>query len=148
MKKFTLAVVLASAAGLVAACGGSAEEPVEVTPETESSAITAPIEKQFGPWDIVTALMLMQYYHAGVTPVQLFTGFPLIRTVQAPQLVVSQPMCVPVSDKSSRMKCTSSVRASTERDTLSPLMVRVTSCSLITCLPWLVQWPAESIVSP
>ena len=36
-------------------------------------------------------------------------------TVQAPQLPVSQPMCVPVRSRSSRMKWTSSRRAGTSR---------------------------------
>ena len=39
-----------------------------------------------------------------------FTGRPFNSTVQAPQLVVSQPMCVPVSPRTSRIKCTSSIR--------------------------------------
>jgi hypothetical protein len=36
--------------------------------------------------------------------VQDLAGVPLISTVQAPQLVVSQPMCVPVRLATSRMK--------------------------------------------
>ena len=44
-----------------------------------------------------------------------FTAFPFSRTVHAPQLPVSQPTWVPVRSRSSRMKWTSSRRASTSR---------------------------------
>ena len=47
--------------------------------------------------------------------VQDFTGTPSSSTVQAPQWVVSQPMWVPVSRKSSRSRWTSSRRDSTSR---------------------------------
>src|SRR3954447_4955043 len=46
-------------------------------------------------------------------------------TTHAPQLDVSQPQCVPVRPGVSRMKCTSSVRGSTSRETASPLIVIV-----------------------
>src|SRR5512138_845935 len=62
--------------------------------------------------------------------VQLFTGRPFRLTVHAPQLVVSQPMWVPVSSRFSRMKWTSSRRASTSRVCFSPLIVTVTWCLL------------------
>jgi translation elongation factor EF-Tu-like GTPase len=39
--------------------------------------------------------------------------FPSINTVQAPQLEVSQPMCVPVEDNFSLIRCTSKVLGST-----------------------------------
>src|SRR3954451_19381208 len=58
-----------------------------------------------------------------------FTGLPSICTTQAPQLEVSQPQCVPVRPGVSRMKCTSSVRGSTSRVTVSPLMLIETSMS-------------------
>jgi hypothetical protein len=45
--------------------------------------------------------------------VQDFTDSPSTRTVQAPQLEVSQPIFVPGSPHSSRRYCTSSVRGST-----------------------------------
>ncbi|AAZ13180.1 uncharacterized protein TEOVI_000628400 [Trypanosoma equiperdum] len=32
-------------------------------------------EKQFGPWDIVAALFVMQYLHQGFTPVQILNSF-------------------------------------------------------------------------
>src|ERR1700755_2972820 len=54
------------------------------------------------------------------------TGRSSIRTTHAPQLDVSQPQWVPVSPGVSRMKCTSSVRGSTSRETGSPLIVTVT----------------------
>ena len=53
---------------------------------------------------------------------QLLTARPSSCTVQAPQLPVSQPMCVPVRSRSSRMKCTSSRRASTSRSYVVPLI--------------------------
>ena len=43
----------------------------------------------------------LQFFH--------FADLPFNRTVQAPQLDVSQPMCVPVKLRVSRIKCTSSV---------------------------------------
>src|SRR3712207_540428 len=47
-------------------------------------------------------------------------------TVQAPQLVVSQPTCVPVRPSSSRSQWTSSRRASTSASRRSPLTVTST----------------------
>lgn len=70
--------------------------------------------------------------------VQLFTEAPSISTVQAPQWLVSQPMCAPVRFISSRRKWISSVRGSTKRWTFLPLTVSVTgivSISLILRLP-------------
>ena len=61
--------------------------------------------------------------------VQVFTGSPSIQATQVPQLLVSQPQWVPVSPSSSRRKCTSSIRPSTSRVTLSPLTVMVTCIS-------------------
>ena len=58
--------------------------------------------------------------------VQDFTGVPSRSTVQAPQLVVSQPMCVPVSPSVSRRKCTSRSRVSTSTECAAPLTVTVT----------------------
>src|SRR4026208_722200 len=52
---------------------------------------------------------------------QLFTASPFTCTVQAPQLPVSQPMCVPVSPRSSRRKCTSRRRVGTSYSICSPL---------------------------
>src|SRR5919106_5438354 len=51
-------------------------------------------------------------------------------TVQAPQFPVSQPMCVPLSARTSRMKCTKSVRESTVRSCVSPLIVTVIGCAV------------------
>ena len=50
-----------------------------------------------------------------------FTGTPSTSTVQAPQLVVSQPMWVPVRPSVSRRKWTSSSRVSTSAERSSPL---------------------------
>ena len=58
--------------------------------------------------------------------VQDLTGWPSIRTTQAPQLDVSQPQWVPVSSSVSRMKCTSSIRGSMSWETCVPLTVIVT----------------------
>ena len=52
-----------------------------------------------------------------------FTGSPSSQTTQVPQLLVSQPQCVPVRPSSSRRKCTSSSRPSISRVTSSPLTV-------------------------
>ena len=46
MKKFKLALALAGAVGLVAACGGGSDDAAETAPdESGSNAVTAPIEK-------------------------------------------------------------------------------------------------------
>ena len=52
---------------------------------------------------------------------------PSTMTVHAPQLLVSQPMCVPVSPKSSRRRWTSRRRGSTSASRASPLTV--TGCA-------------------
>src|SRR4051794_35352659 len=59
------------------------------------------------------------------------TGSPSIQTTQVPQLLVSQPQCVPVSPRWSRRKCTSSSRPSISRETSSPLTVIVTCMSAL-----------------
>src|SRR4051812_1501323 len=61
--------------------------------------------------------------HIAARIVHDFTGWPSIRTTQAPQFDVSQPQCVPVRSSVSRMKCTSSMRGSMSCDTCSPLTV-------------------------
>src|SRR5258706_3697220 len=50
-----------------------------------------------------------------------FTAAPFIKTVQAPQYVVSHPICVPVSSRSSRRNSTSKHRGSTTRECSLPL---------------------------
>ena len=55
-------------------------------------------------------------------------GTPSTSTVHAPQCVVSQPMWVPVSASSSRIRWTRSSRESTSRECASPLTVTVTLC--------------------
>ena len=60
--------------------------------------------------------------HIAASAVHDFSGLPSISTTHAPQFDVSQPQWVPVRPSVSRMKCTSSVRGSTSRDTVSPLM--------------------------
>jgi hypothetical protein len=57
--------------------------------------------------------------------VQDFTGVPSRSTVQAPQLVVSHPMWVPVSPNVSRMKWTRRSRGSTSAVRSTPLTVTV-----------------------
>src|SRR5580658_2621398 len=59
-----------------------------------------------------------------------FTDWPFSKTVQAPQLVVSHPIFVPVSSNVSRRKKTSSVRSSTSRRTVSSFTLSVISISL------------------
>ena len=54
---------------------------------------------------------------------QDFTGVPSSSTVQAPQCVVSQPICVPVIRRSSRIKCTKRQRGSTSPSFSFPFMV-------------------------
>src|SRR3954452_21244422 len=54
-----------------------------------------------------------------------FTLVPLRCTVQAPQLLVSQPMTVPVLPTFSRRYCTSSIRGSTSSATFSPSTMRL-----------------------
>ncbi len=54
-----------------------------------------------------------------------FTLWPLRWTVQAPQLLVSQPITVPVLPSFSRRYCTSSIRGSTSSATFSPSTVRL-----------------------
>ena len=66
--------------------------------------------------------------------VQDFTDMPSISTVQAPQWVVSQPIWVPVSERFSRMKWTSSVRGSTRPSTSAPFTFMVTWVFAI-CVP-------------
>src|SRR5262245_34418004 len=51
-----------------------------------------------------------------------FTAFPFKITVHAPQLLVSQPTCVPVSPSASRIKCTSSSRDSAAASRSWPLI--------------------------
>ena len=63
-----------------------------------------------------------------------FIGVPLTNTVHAPQLVVSQPMCVPVSPAFVRTKSTRSVRGSTSWVWSVPFTVTVIS----TVLPFSV----------
>jgi len=54
-----------------------------------------------------------------------FTGWPSSSTVHAPQWVVSQPMCVPVSRKLSRKRCTRRRRDSTSASRAAPFTVTV-----------------------
>src|SRR5262249_50259391 len=58
--------------------------------------------------------------------VQLLIGRPSYSTVQAPQLVVSQPVCVPVSLKPCRSRWASSSRGWTSAVRASPFTVFVT----------------------
>src|ERR1700676_4181391 len=58
--------------------------------------------------------------------VQDFTGQPSRSTAQAPQLLVSHPMWVPVRPRLVRMKSTSSVRGSATDSRVEPLIRRVT----------------------
>ena len=60
-----------------------------------------------------------------VNSVHDFTGLSSSSTVQAPQCVVSQPMCVPVSRRFSLMKWTRRSRDSTSAECGWPLTVIV-----------------------
>ena len=66
---------------------------------------------------------------------QDFALSPSTWTVQAPQLLVSQPMWVPVRPKSSRSKWTSRRRGSTSASCASPLTVTVMCCVVIVRPP-------------
>ena len=57
--------------------------------------------------------------------VQDLTALPSTSTVHAPQLVVSQPMCVPVSPTPRRIRWASSSRGSTSATFFAPLMVNL-----------------------
>src|SRR5580704_15621320 len=57
--------------------------------------------------------------------VQDFTARPSTSTVHAPQLVVSQPMCVPVSPSPRRIRCASSSRGSTSATFFWPLILNL-----------------------
>src|SRR5262249_31382612 len=62
-----------------------------------------------------------------------FTARPFANTVQAPQILVSQPMCVPVKPAMSRMKCVSKSLGSTSFSYDCPFIV------IFTCIrdaPW------------
>src|SRR5271163_2771439 len=61
--------------------------------------------------------------------VQDFTDLPSRSTVQAPQWVVSQPICGPVRLRSSRRKWIRRVRGSTRPSTVLPLTV-IDTCVL------------------
>src|SRR6478752_1582209 len=63
--------------------------------------------------------------------VHVLTGSPSIQATHTPQLLVSQPQCVPVSPSSSRRKWTSSIRPSISRVTVSPLTLIVTCMSAV-----------------
>ena len=67
--------------------------------------------------------------------VQLLTERPSRSTVQAPQWLVSQPMCAPVSPISSRRKWISSMRGSTSASTALPLIVSLMCCFAMLSLP-------------
>ena len=54
-----------------------------------------------------------------------FTLRPFRCTVQAPQLLVSHPMTVPVLPSFSRRYCTRSIRGSTSSATFAPSTVRL-----------------------
>src|SRR5262245_42026965 len=66
--------------------------------------------------------------------VQDLTGRPSRSTVHAPQCVVSQPMWVPVSRRTSRIRCTSRRRGSTSASCFSPLIATLTSIVLASLL--------------
>src|SRR6516162_6305962 len=64
----------------------------------------------------------------GANIVHDLTVLPSRTTVQAPQWLVSQPTWVPVSPKTSRMKCTSRRRGSTSACRSRPLTLTPTNC--------------------
>ena len=67
--------------------------------------------------------------------VQLLTERPSRSTVQAPQWLVSQPMCAPVRPISSRRKWISSMRGSTSASTALPFTVSLMCCFAMLSLP-------------
>src|ERR1700733_3845066 len=83
--------------------------------DSEPSALATP-----------SMVVMLEPWACTANTVQLFTDMPSRSTVQAPQWVVSQPIWVPVSERFSRMKCTSSVRGSTRPSTSAPFTFMVT----------------------
>src|ERR1700721_3844878 len=67
--------------------------------------------------------------------VQDFTDLPSRSTVKAPQWLVSQPICGPVSMSCSRRRWISKVRGSTSTSTALPFTVSVMWDLAISCLP-------------
>src|SRR5262245_30442293 len=65
-----------------------------------------------------------------------FTARPFMWIVQQPHCVVSHPMCVPVSPRSSRMTLTSSVRSSTWRECFTPLTVSLILAIVVPVCAW------------
>src|ERR1051325_7373098 len=65
---------------------------------------------------------------------QLLIAFPFICTVQAPHWAVSQPTCVPVKRRFSRMNVTRSVRSSISADTGFPLTFMETLTDMLGLL--------------
>src|SRR5437762_3163694 len=65
---------------------------------------------------------------------QLLVAFPFICTVQAPHWAVSQPTCVPVKRRFSRMSVTRSVRSSISADTGFPLTFMETLTDMLGLL--------------
>src|SRR5271154_954535 len=66
--------------------------------------------------------------------VQDLTDCPFNNTVQAPQLVVSQPILVPVNASVSRRKNTKRVRSSTSRRIVSSFTLNVISMTLLVLM--------------
>ena len=77
---------------------------------------------------------------------QDFTLVPSRWTVQAPQLLVSQPMTVPVLPSFSRRYCTSSRRGSTSSETVSPSTV--SWILVMEILPGVCDGPMEPTLGP
>src|SRR5271165_4201725 len=65
--------------------------------------------------------------NCGANTVQDLTGLPSRSTVHAPQFVVSQPTCVPVSARTSRMKWTRRSRGSISASWSRPLTLTRTN---------------------
>src|SRR5882672_6952802 len=82
----------------------------------------------FPPCSRPSTVVTLQPSACTASTVHDFTGWPSRWTVHAPQWLVSQPTCVPVILKFSRMRCTSSRRDSTSASRTAPLMVTLILC--------------------
>ena len=78
------------------------------------------------PWARPSTVVIRRPSAIGASSVHDFTGRPSRSTVQAPQLLVSQPMWVPVNPSLVRMRSTSRVRGSQSALRTAPFTVTVT----------------------
>ncbi len=112
----------------------SSAEPVSIMPGVQkphcspcSSLKAAWIAWSCPSWSSPSTVVTSRPSACTPNIVQDLIGRPSSSTVQAPQLVVSQPTCVPVSPNSSRIRCARSIRGSTSALRSAPLTLTVIS---------------------